>query len=218
MRRVRQHLTFANVVSVIALFAALGGGTAFALNGHDTVQSDDLGPAAQVKAPDVADDAVRGADVKDGSLGLTDLNTGSRPHKLEFSSRTDTGTKTLATIGNVQVSASCVISPALFVTLKNVSPNTGTMNVMLTQQASSNGGVGLFTSGQFVGSGDSFTVDRNDDTIGRAIADGDFSRAEGQIVFQTPGRVTTIDFHAFTTSNGGARCEFYGTAVTANQS
>jgi hypothetical protein len=92
------------------------------------------------------------------------------------------------------------------------------MNVMLTQQASSNGGGGLFTSGQFVDSGDSFTVDRNDDTIGRAIADGDFSRAEGQIVFQTPGRVTTIDFHAFTTSNGGARCEFYGTVVTSNQS
>jgi hypothetical protein len=214
--RSRFRPSAAMVVACIALFVALGGG-AYALSGSNTVQSDDLGPGAQVKAADVADDAVNGAAVKNGSLAITDLSANSRPHKLEFSSPTGSE-KTLATVGNAQVSANCVMSPALFVTLKNVSTNTGTMNIMLTQQASSNGGVGLFTSGQFVGSGDEFTVDRNDDTIGRAIADGDFSRAEGQIVFQTPGRVTTIDFHAFTTSNGVDRCEFYGTAVTSNQS
>ncbi len=73
MRRIRKHLTFANVASAIALFVALGGGTAAALSGHDTVQSDDLGPGAQVKAPDVADNAVNGADVKNGTLHQADL-------------------------------------------------------------------------------------------------------------------------------------------------
>ena len=47
MRRIRPHLSFANVVSVIALFVALTGGiTAVALSGQNTVQSDDLGPGA----------------------------------------------------------------------------------------------------------------------------------------------------------------------------
>ena len=60
------------VVALIALFVALGG-TAAALTGSNTVQSDDLGPGAQVKAADVADNAVSGADVANNSLLNTDL-------------------------------------------------------------------------------------------------------------------------------------------------
>ena len=33
MRHIRRHLTFANVASAIALFVAVGGGTAVALSG-----------------------------------------------------------------------------------------------------------------------------------------------------------------------------------------
>jgi hypothetical protein len=58
MRRIRPHLTFANVASAIALFVAISGGTALALNGSNTVQSDDIGPGAQVKAADIAANAV----------------------------------------------------------------------------------------------------------------------------------------------------------------
>jgi hypothetical protein len=47
----------AMVVALIALFVALGG-TAAALQGSNTVQSDDLGPGAQVKAADIAANAV----------------------------------------------------------------------------------------------------------------------------------------------------------------
>ena len=64
-QRIRSHLTFANVVSALCLFFVLGGGTAVALTGSNTVQSDDLGPGAQVKAPDVAANAVAGPNVKD---------------------------------------------------------------------------------------------------------------------------------------------------------
>jgi hypothetical protein len=73
MEGIRRHLSFANVASAIALFVAVGGGTAVALNGSNTVQSDDLGPGAQVKAADVADNAVNGADVANNSLRNTDL-------------------------------------------------------------------------------------------------------------------------------------------------
>ena len=77
MRLVRQHLTFANVASALALFIAISGGTAVALNGADTVQSDDLGPGSQVKQADVADNAATGADVVNFDLTGADIANGS---------------------------------------------------------------------------------------------------------------------------------------------
>jgi hypothetical protein len=54
MRRIRRP-SHGTVAAYLALFVALGGGTtAVALNGQNTVQSDDLGPGAQVKAADLA--------------------------------------------------------------------------------------------------------------------------------------------------------------------
>ena len=73
MRLIRRHLTFANVASFLALFIVLTGGTAVALTGSNTVQSDDLGPGAQVKAPDVAANAVNGSDVVDNSIASADI-------------------------------------------------------------------------------------------------------------------------------------------------
>jgi hypothetical protein len=77
MRRIRRHLTFANVASAIALFVAISGGTAVALNGTNTVQSDDLGPGSQVKAPDVAANAVGSSDVINESLTGQDVKNQS---------------------------------------------------------------------------------------------------------------------------------------------
>jgi hypothetical protein len=53
MRRIRRHLTFANVASAVALFVAIGGGSAYALTGSNTVFSDDI-VNGQVKSPDLA--------------------------------------------------------------------------------------------------------------------------------------------------------------------
>jgi formylglycine-generating enzyme required for sulfatase activity len=63
----------AMVVALIALFVSLGG-TAAALSGSNTVQSDDLGPGAQVTAADVAANAVDGPDVTNNSLTGSDVN------------------------------------------------------------------------------------------------------------------------------------------------
>ena len=75
MRRIRRHLSFANVASAIALFVAVSGGTAVALNGSNTVQSDDLGPGAQVTAADVVNESLTGADIKNKSGVDTCVNT-----------------------------------------------------------------------------------------------------------------------------------------------
>jgi hypothetical protein len=75
MRRIRSHLTYANVMATIAVFLVLSGGTAVALSGTDTVQSDDLGPGAQVKGPDVAVNAVTSPKVNDRSLARWAVGT-----------------------------------------------------------------------------------------------------------------------------------------------
>jgi hypothetical protein len=71
--RSRFRPSAAMVVACIALFVALGGG-AYALSGSNTVQSDDLGPGAQVKAADVAANAVNGSSVVDNSVTGSDVN------------------------------------------------------------------------------------------------------------------------------------------------
>jgi hypothetical protein len=99
-----------------------------------------------------------------------------------------------------------------------LSYQTGTMNALLTLQGASDGAVNLYTVGRFVGPGVEITLDRSDSSEGRPLAFGDFGRVEGQLVFQTPGQVTTIVFHAITSGPSSPRCEFYVTAVTSNQS
>src|SRR6188472_3205406 len=79
LKQLRSRLTYANVISTLCLFLLLGGGTAVALNGQNTVQSDDLGPGAQVKAADVAANAVNGSNVVDNSIAGTDLAPSALP-------------------------------------------------------------------------------------------------------------------------------------------
>jgi hypothetical protein len=53
MNRITSRLTYANVISSLCLFLLLGGGTAVALNGANTVFSDDI-VNGQVREPDLA--------------------------------------------------------------------------------------------------------------------------------------------------------------------
>lgn len=73
MRRLRPHLTYANVISTLCLILVLGGGAAYAANtiGSDDVidnslQSVDL-KDNQVKSADVRRDSLSGADIADQS-------------------------------------------------------------------------------------------------------------------------------------------------------
>jgi hypothetical protein len=70
--RISEHVR-GNIVGYIALFLVLTGGTAYALDGSNTVFSDDI-VDGQVKAADLHTDAVGGAKVADGSLTGGDLS------------------------------------------------------------------------------------------------------------------------------------------------
>ena len=84
----RSQLTYANVISTLCLFLLLGGGTAVALTGSNTVFSDDLVDnqvfSADVRndtlssggltAPDLRANSVGGSEVTNGSLGTGELS------------------------------------------------------------------------------------------------------------------------------------------------
>ncbi len=84
----RSQLTYANVISTLCLFFLLGGGTAVALNGSNTVFSDDLVDnqvfSADVRndtlssggltAPDLRANSVGSSEVTNGSLGTGELS------------------------------------------------------------------------------------------------------------------------------------------------
>jgi hypothetical protein len=68
LRRIRSRITYANVVATLALFLVLSGGTAVALQGSNTVFSDDI-VDNQVRSADVHNDSLTGGDVKESGLG-----------------------------------------------------------------------------------------------------------------------------------------------------
>ncbi len=78
MREVRKRLTFPNVVSVVALFVALGGG-AYAISlEKNSVKSKHI-KDGQVRSRDLANDAVNSAKVDDGTLLGADFAAGQLP-------------------------------------------------------------------------------------------------------------------------------------------
>lgn len=76
--RLGRRLTYANIVSTLALFLVLSGGTAVALSGSNTVFSDDI-TNGEVKNGDVGANAIKGGKVTNNSLtgsDVTDLTGG----------------------------------------------------------------------------------------------------------------------------------------------
>ena len=72
MRRIRRHLTYANVISSLALFLVLSGGAVYAANTigsndviDDSLQSKDFRNGQAVKGTDVVNDSLTDADIAD---------------------------------------------------------------------------------------------------------------------------------------------------------
>jgi hypothetical protein len=80
-RRFRSRLTYSNVMSSIAVFLALGTGTAYAthlvVNSSDVVNesllSEDLKDGAAVRSSDVVNGQISGADLADGTVASADV-------------------------------------------------------------------------------------------------------------------------------------------------
>src|SRR5437588_2494863 len=76
LRKVRPRVTYANVVSSLALFLVLTGGTAFAVVAANQVNSKSI-VDGQVKNADLGTNSVRGSKVFDNSLSGADVKESS---------------------------------------------------------------------------------------------------------------------------------------------
>jgi hypothetical protein len=74
-KRIRNHLR-TNVVGYVALFFVLTGGTAYALDGSNTVFSDDI-VNGEVKTADLGADSVQSGKILNGQVKVGDLGTGA---------------------------------------------------------------------------------------------------------------------------------------------
>jgi hypothetical protein len=101
----KPRLTYANVVSTIALFGVIAGGTAVALPGKKTVEANDLKKNAvkaaaiakkAVRSAEIKDGAVTGADVADEGLGYEDLGSNSVVARIRSTAPFNTGNATEA--------------------------------------------------------------------------------------------------------------------------
>jgi hypothetical protein len=76
MKQIRKRLTYANVMSSIAVFLVIGGATAFAALGKNTVGTKQLKTNAVTTAK-IKKEAITGAKIKKGTITGASLNLGT---------------------------------------------------------------------------------------------------------------------------------------------
>jgi hypothetical protein len=193
-----RRLTYANVVSTLALVVAVGGGTAYALNGHNTVFSDDV-VNGQVKTADLGSGAVTTRKVANNSLTARDIDEARLVAK--FGKPTgEAAERTVLTLGGLQVRYSCHTTQSGFQPALSARTLVNNATVQL----------GFITGAE--GAGSSFVSSMNDFDKG-ATFDLDRGRVfgHGSLIYRNPnGRVVTL---TYTFSLGGAACIAAGTAV-----
>ena len=107
--RIRNHLR-SNVVGYIALFFVLTGGTAYALDGSNTVFSDDI-VNGEVKAADLGTDSVTSSRILDGQVHQADLGTDSVSSGKILDGQVHTADLGPASVVNGKIAPDAVIVP-----------------------------------------------------------------------------------------------------------
>jgi hypothetical protein len=84
VRRLREKLTYSNVVASVCLFLVLGGGSALALKGRNKVDSGDI-VNGTIRSRDIRDSTIDTFDVGSGQIGPADRGAApaarvSQPH------------------------------------------------------------------------------------------------------------------------------------------
>lgn len=110
--RLRRHLSFANVTSLLALFVALSAG-AYAAN---TIRSSDI-VDGEVKRPDIANNAVSSPKIVDGEVKRSDIgNNAVDSPKIASNAATgdDVAESTLGKVPSAQLADGAVLSGFAF--------------------------------------------------------------------------------------------------------
>ena len=223
MKQIRKRLTYANVMSSIAVFLILGGATAFAAK---KIGANQL-KANSVKTGKIVKEAVTTAKLKKGAVtgdkvNLASLGTvpsatnatnaanaananatnGMHLAKLHFVSGPDAPKTVVFSADGLTLFAECVSESLEF---------TGTTSVPNSE---------IYESGNYLGTykgnfNDAFNPGDVEE-IGNNIGDGSQDEVQGQLVFSTPaGANVTAEFYLndFESYGGTTNCSVQGTAV-----
>lgn len=211
-RRIRSHLTYANVMATLAVFLVLGGGTAVAA--YVVSSNSQIGPktiyghnAPSGANKNVVTDSLTGADVKESTLGKVP-NAANGARRIDYNhAKTDAAPVTILTLDEMSLSARCW------------EPLFGGTNLQLYITST----VGADINFAYI------TVDGTLEPAPRAdgvalspgvqthwtgMGDFDIHRKEGQLIYHNASRVISVTFHAVTNDNTG-RCQVTGTALPA---
>ena len=213
------HLTFANVVSLAALFVALGG-TATAVT-YVVSSNSQIGPntvaghnppsgkhsnliAGSVDGKDVAVNSLTGADVNESSL------TGGAK-KLIYDSAANNLKKKFATVGPYRLKGECDKSIAGVVEVElDVNGPAGALNVMASVTNDDNQvDLDPATEGTGISAGtDTFVA-------GGGANPGHFQRVAGTAFIQRGSTLIQVDFDAVADARGSGDCFLRGTGTVA---
>jgi hypothetical protein len=214
-QRLLSHLTYANVISTLALFLVLGGGTALAayvvssnsqigpgtVSGHKPPSGEHANIiAGSVNGQDVADNSLTGADILESSL------TGD-VRKLIYNG-TPTGQITpIATVGPYTIKAGCVdVGPDVDVDLF-ANGSAGTADVMFSQTRNDITDEGNASKSELISA--------NTDELLAAASDssGNYRRIAGTAMLRTGSTLVQVDFDAVADGRSAGSCFIYGTAT-----
>lgn len=223
MKQIRKRLTYANVMSSIAVFLLLGGATAFAASKIGTSQlKANAVTTGKIKkeaitTAKIKKDAVTGAKVKESTLGqvpsaanadnatnAANANAVGGMHlgKLHFVSGPDAPKTAIFSADGLTLYAECVGKALEF---------TGTTSVDNSE---------IYESGNYLntyngGFDDDFDVGDIEE-IGNEIGDASQDEVQGQLVYSTPsGGEVTAEFYIndFESYGGTSNCSVQGTVV-----
>lgn len=222
MKQIRKRLTYANVMSSIAVFLVLGGATAFAASkiGSKQIKSNAITTGKikkeAVTTAKIKKDAVTGAKVQESTLAQVpsavnadnatnagNANTVGGMHvgRINFIAQTNTPNTTVFSADGLTLNASCDAGNEL-----NLTATTSVNHAE------------IFESGNFDATyAGSFDGDFNlgeTENVGENIGDTTQEEVQGQLVYSTPtGAVVTAQFSLEDNGvfNGQAKCAVEGT-------
>lgn len=197
--RIRDRLSYGNVIATLALFLALGGGTAIALNGTNTVDSGDI-----------INGQVRGVDVKESSLATVPNARrvgGLRANALVYRTNAGAGSqKTFNLPDGLKLVAKCEVGAL------SVTATSGKDNATMAREGVLAGDMAAYGyDPDFDRSADPFNVINTSEKVAGTLTYVSPATTSGQ------GAETTVTYQGREDLFGSPdtkECVFAGTALT----
>ena len=221
-QRLRSRLTYANVISTLALFLVLGGGTALAA--YVVSSNSQIGPGTVSghkpptgKHANIIAGSINGQDVADNSLGGADLNESTLTgdvRRLNYNDSANTAPgpiRKIATVGPFTIEGQCQENGIGDVVVRiDVRGPAGTSDSMWSLTRDDDTDFGTSSNGLLLAS------NTDNPIVSIGSESGIYIRGGGTSMLRTGSTTVQVDFNAVADGRPSFRdCFVYGTAVRA---